>query len=327
MSIPLLSKGLVKGALNIYRQGEEAVFTPEEFEIAKRFGGAAALAIDNAHQRAELELAAQTDSLTGLYNHRHFHERLRAELNRAIRKHDSCALMVMDIDDFKKVNDVFGHAAGDAVLVAIADLLRETVRVSDVACRIGGEEFAVILPSCDAGDALGLATRLRTELESMDFDPAGKITLSIGVAQGPDHAANPRELVACADAAMLMAKSNGKNRTLIFEEGNDERPREPHRAHVDVRSIAHLKMLQSLAGKLNRLNDIKQIGSTIANELRTLIDYHSCRVYLTEGQRLVPIAFRGEAPAPRRGSRQLDGTDRRGDYRTCGSDGVTLARP
>jgi len=295
MSIPLLSKGLVKGALNIYRQGEEAVFTPEEFEIAKRFGGAAALAIDNAHQRAELELAAQTDSLTGLYNHRHFHERLRAELNRAIRKHDSCALMVMDIDDFKKVNDVFGHAAGDAVLVAIADLLRETVRVSDVACRIGGEEFAVILPSCDAGDALGLAARLRSKLESMDFDPAGKITLSIGVAQGPDHAANPRELVACADAAMLMAKSKGKNRTLIFEEGNEERPREPHRAHVDVRSIAHLKMLQSLAGKLNRLNDIKQIGSTIANELRTLIDYHSCRVYLTEGQNLVPIAFKGEA--------------------------------
>jgi diguanylate cyclase (GGDEF)-like protein len=294
MSIPLLSRGLVMGALNIYRQGEDAVFTPEEFEIAKRFGGAAALAIDNAHQRAELELAAQTDSLTGLYNHRHFHERLRAELNRASRTHDSCALMVMDIDDFKKVNDVFGHAAGDAVLVAIADLLRSTVRVSDLACRIGGEEFAVILPSCDAGDALGLAARINSRLETMKFDPAGKITLSIGVAQGPDHAANPRELVACADAAMLMAKSKGKNRTLIFEEGAEERPREQHRAR-DVRSIAHLKMLQSLAGKLNRLNNVKQIGTAIANELRTLIDYHSCRVYLTEGQMLVPVAFKGEA--------------------------------
>jgi len=294
MSIPLLSRGLVMGALNIYRQGEDAVFTPEEFEIAKRFGGAAALAIDNAHQRAELELAAQTDSLTGLYNHRHFHERLRAELNRASRKHDSCALMVMDIDDFKKVNDVFGHAAGDAVLVAIADLLRSTVRVSDLACRIGGEEFAVILPSCDAGDALGLAARINSRLETMEFDPAGKITLSVGVAQGPDHAANPRELVACADAAMLMAKSKGKNRTLIFEEGAEGRPREQHRTR-DVRSIAHLKMLQSLAGKLNRLNDVKQIGTAIANELRTLIDYHSCRVYLTEGQMLVPVAFKGEA--------------------------------
>ncbi|MGH2776385.1 MAG: diguanylate cyclase [Actinomycetota bacterium] len=293
MSIPLITKGSIKGALNIYRQGEHAIFSHEEFEIAKRFGDAAALAIDNAHRRAELEFAAQTDSLTGLYNHRHFHERLRAELNRASRKHDSCALLVMDIDDFKKVNDVFGHAAGDAVLVAIADLLRSTVRASDVACRIGGEEFAVILPSCDAADALGLAARINSKLESEDFEPAGKVTVSIGVAQGPEHAANPRELVACADAAMLLAKAKGKNRTLIFDEGARERPSEPHRSR-DVRSIAHLKMLQSLAGKLNRLNDVKQIGSTIANELRTLIDYHSCRVYLTEGERLVPIAFKGE---------------------------------
>src|SRR5665809_123321 len=161
-------------------RGEDATFSREEFEIAKRFGDAAALAIDNAHRRAELELAAQTDSLTGLYNHRHFHERLRAELNRASRKHDSCALLVMDIDDFKKVNDVFGHAAGDAVLVAIADLLRSMVRASDVACRLGGEEFAVILSSCDAGDALGLAARITSKLESKGFEPAGKITVSIG---------------------------------------------------------------------------------------------------------------------------------------------------
>ncbi|MGH2697953.1 MAG: diguanylate cyclase [Actinomycetota bacterium] len=293
MSIPLLNKGAVKGALNVYRQGEEAVFTPEEFELAKRFGEAAALAIENASHRAELELAAQTDSLTNLYNHRHFHERLRAELNRASRKYDSCALLVMDIDDFKRVNDVFGHAAGDTVLVAIADLLRATVRASDVVSRLGGEEFAVILPSCDAGDALGLAARINAKLATMDFEPAGKITVSIGVAQGPHHAANPRELVACADAAMLTAKAKGKNRTVIFEEGGEERPGEPN-PNRDVRSIAHLKMLQSLAGKLNRLNDVKQIGSTIANELRTLIDYHSCRVYLTEGRRLVPIAFKGE---------------------------------
>jgi len=94
---------------------------------------------------------------------------------------------------------------------------------------------------------------------------------------------------------MLTAKSKGKNRTLIFDEGDAQRPNEPHRTRDDVRSIAHLKMLQSLAGKLNRLNDVKQIGSTIANELRTLIDYHSCRVYLTVGQKLVPIAFKGEA--------------------------------
>ena len=293
MSIPLLTKGSLKGALNIYRQGEQVTFSPEEFEIAIRFGDAAALAIENANHRAELELAAQSDSLTGLYNHRHFHERLRAELHRASRSHDACTILVADIDDFKKVNDVFGHATGDAVLVGIADLLRTTVRASDVACRIGGEEFAVIMPSCDAGDALGLAARLARALQQMSFDPAGKITLSIGIAQGPDHAANPRELVGCADAAMMMAKARGRDRAVIFEEETGERPGEAHHGR-DVRSIAHLKMLQSLAGKLNRLNDVKQIGGTIANELRTLIDYHSCRVYLTQGEELVPIAFRGE---------------------------------
>jgi diguanylate cyclase (GGDEF)-like protein len=293
LSIPLITKGSIKGALNIYRQGEDASFTEEEFEFAKRFGDAVALAIDNAHHRAELEFAAQTDSLTNLYNHRHFHERLRSELNRASRSHDACALLVTDIDDFKKVNDVFGHATGDAVLVAIADVLKSLVRASDVVCRLGGEEFAVIMSSCDAGDALGLAARIHSELEEMNFDPAGKITVSVGIAQGPDQAANPRELVACADVAMMTAKARGKNRTVLFEEGESERPGEAHKGR-DVRSIAHLKMLQSLSGKLNRLNDVRQIGGTIANELRTLIDYHSCRVHIVDDQDLVPIAFRGE---------------------------------
>lgn len=107
---------------------------------------------------------------------------------------------------------------------------------------------------------------------------------------------NPRELVACADAAMMTAKSRGKNRIVLYDdEASEVTDLGPPRQ--DVRSIAHLKMLQSLAGKLNRLNDVREIGTTIANELRTLIDYHSCRVYLAEGDFLVPIAFRGEFAA------------------------------
>ena len=106
--------------------------------------------------RASLEHQAQTDSLTGLYNHRFFHERLRAELTRAARAHDSVGLLMFDIDDFKRVNDICGHAVGDQILVAIAGALTSLVRASDIACRVGGEEFAVIMPSCGAGDALGL---------------------------------------------------------------------------------------------------------------------------------------------------------------------------
>ncbi len=295
ISVPLIARGALKGALNIYRIGEDAGFAEHEFELAKWFGDAAALAVDNAQIRARLEHLAQTDSLTGLYNHRFFHERLRAELTRASRSHDSVAVLMFDLDDFKRVNDVYGHGAGDQLLMQLARLARDTVRDSDVVCRIGGEEFAVIMPSCDAGDALGLAARLTSSLKDVEFEPAGLMTVSIGISQGPQHAMNPRELVACAESAMMAAKARGKNQTVLYDDGPTERP-EPGAAAVarDVRSIAHLKMLQSLAGKLNRLNDVKQIGQTIATELRLLIDYHNCRVVLRDGDQLRPITFVGE---------------------------------
>ena len=291
--VPLIARGTLKGALNIYRIGEDAAFLEHEFELAKSFGDAAALALDNAQIRARLEHLAQTDSLTGLYNHRYFHERLRAELTRASRSHDACAVLMFDLDDFKRVNDVYGHGAGDQLLIQVARLARDAVRASDVVCRIGGEEFGVIMPSCDAGDALGLAARLTDTLRRVEFEPAGRVTVSIGVAQGPRHAMNPRELVACAEAAMMTAKARGKNQSVVYDDGGGtERPEAS--AGRDVRSIAHLKMLQSLAGKLNRLNDVRQIGETISKELRLLIDYHNCRVMLRDGDELRPISFVGD---------------------------------
>jgi diguanylate cyclase (GGDEF)-like protein len=290
--VPLIARGLLKGALNIYRIGEDASFVRDEFELAKWFGDAAALAIDNADIRARLEHLAQTDSLTGLYNHRHFHERLRAELTRASRQHDRVALLMLDLDDFKRINDVYGHGAGDQVLVRVATLVRDTVRASDVVCRIGGEEFAVIMPSCDAGDALGLASRLREKLRLLEFEEELGTTVSVGVAEGPSHAMNPRELVSCAEAAMMTAKARGKNKVVVYDDDSTERPAASTRR--DVRSIAHLKLLQSLSGKLNRLNDVRKIGETIAKELRLLIDYHNCRVMLRDGDVLRPIAFVGD---------------------------------
>ncbi len=150
ITVPLIARGALKGALNIYRIGEDAAFYEHEFELAKWFGDAAALALDNAQIRARLEHLAQTDSLTGLYNHRFFHERLRSELTLASRSRDPVAVLMFDLDDFKRVNDVYGHGAGDQVLVQVARIARETVRGSDVVCRIGGEEFGVIMPSCEA---------------------------------------------------------------------------------------------------------------------------------------------------------------------------------
>src|SRR5581483_11061801 len=128
--IPLIARGTLKGALNIYRIGEEAAFLEHEFELAKWFGDAAALALDNAQIRARLEHLAQTDSLTGLYNHRFFHDRLRAELTRASRSRESVAILMFDLDDFKRVNDVYGHGAGDQLLQHVSRIAQDTVRGS-----------------------------------------------------------------------------------------------------------------------------------------------------------------------------------------------------
>jgi HD-GYP domain-containing protein (c-di-GMP phosphodiesterase class II) len=117
--------------------------------------------------------------------------------------------------------------------------------------------------------------------------------VSIGLSLGPEHAMNPRELTACAEAAMMTAKAHGKNQVVLYDEESSERPDAPTHER-DVRSIAHMKMLQSLSGKLNRLNDVREIGDEIASELRSLIDYHNCRVFVVDGEELVPIAFRGE---------------------------------
>ncbi len=293
--VPLVARGMLKGALNIYRIGEDAAFVEHEFELAKWFGDAAALALDNAQTRARLEHLAQTDSLTGLYNHRYFHERLRSELTRASRSHESVAVLMFDLDDFKRVNDVYGHGAGDQLLTRVGRIARDTVRGSDVVCRIGGEEFGVIMPACDARAALALAGRLADNFSAEDFEPSGAMTVSIGIALGPQHAMNPRELAACAEAGMMTAKTRGKNQFVLYDEdAATERPTPESTSTRDLRSISHLKMLQSLAGKLNRLNDVQRIGETIAEELRLLIDYHNCRVVLREGDDLRPIVFVGE---------------------------------
>jgi diguanylate cyclase (GGDEF)-like protein len=293
VSIPLVARGSLKGALNMYRLGETASFDEDEFELAKWFGDAAALALDNAQVRARLEHQAQTDSLTGLYNHRNFHERLRAELMRASRARDSVALLMFDIDEFKRVNDICGHAVGDQILIGLAELTNSLVRTSDVVCRLGGEEFAVIMPSCDAGDALGLARRLTERLETRPVDAAGEITISVGIAHGPENAGNPRDLLDCAESAMMAAKARGKNRIVVYAGGVGERP-DVYDVGRDVRSVAHLKMLQSVVARLNRLNSVKEISEAIVGELRGLIDYHSCRVYLVEGDYVVPVAIKGD---------------------------------
>jgi diguanylate cyclase (GGDEF)-like protein len=295
--VPLIARGRLKGTLNIYRSGFQE-FTEDEFLLVVRFGDAAALAIDNAHIRASLERQAQSDPLTGLWNHRTFHERLQQDLVTASRDQTSVAVIMLDLDDFKRVNDVYSHATGDQVLSEVAGILLASVRGSDSVCRIGGEEFAIIAPTKALADAFRLAERVQEHVSETGFGPVGPLSLSIGIASGPEHAANPRELVACAEVAMMTAKARGKGQIVVFHDDGPGRPSDdvPGRS-AEFRSIAHLKMLHGASAKLSRLNDVTEIGTTIANELRLLIDYHNCRVFVREGDDLHLISFRGDLRA------------------------------
>jgi diguanylate cyclase (GGDEF)-like protein len=163
-----------------------------------------------ANQR--LTALASTDSLTGLRNPRLFHEILEVECARSRRDSQPLSLIALDLDKFKLVNDLHGHAAGDAVLAHVGSVLRQTVREGDVPCRTGGEEFAVICARTPLATAVEVAERIRRELESSKVpgNPALKVTASLGVSSRVGGA--PPELYAASDRALYTSKQNGRNR-------------------------------------------------------------------------------------------------------------------
>src|SRR4051812_4155639 len=156
VSVPLLVEDRVVAALNVYRIGVEKTFSDAEVAQVERFATMAALAFDSARQRDTLREQARTDGLTGLLNHRACHERLSEELARAEELGRPLAVVALDLDHFKAVNDAYGHGEGDKVLTAVAECLRSVVRDGDVVARLGGEEFALLLPGVDG--ARGHAT-------------------------------------------------------------------------------------------------------------------------------------------------------------------------
>ena len=169
----------------------------------------------------ELDVQAIRDPLTGLFNRRYADEMLRSELRRMDRKKASLGLLIIDIDNFKKVNDTHGHGTGDAVLRTFGKYLLENVRYEDVACRIGGEEFMVIIPETVLGVAQQRSEDIRNEFHKMEFLNENKIldnlSLSIGVAAYPIHGKTAEDLIRCADSALYRAKSEGRNRVIAAD--------------------------------------------------------------------------------------------------------------
>ena len=207
--VPLASEGEHLGYLAAYSRSGAQELDPagrsELEELALRAGPA----IENARRFREARQLADLDALTGLHNRRFFHETLAREVGRAQRYSRSLALIVLDLDDFKAINDRIGHLAGDDVLAAAAEQVRDVVRSADVACRVGGDEFAVILPESGLGDADQLYRRLEAAVSSRPLDQAGRLHLSAGVTElRPDDDAVT--FFQRADQALYRAKAGGK---------------------------------------------------------------------------------------------------------------------
>jgi len=176
-----------------------------------------------AEANARLAQLAVTDGLTGLYNHRHFHERLTLEVERSQRSGLPLSLLMLDVDHFKQFNDTYGHPAGDEVLRQLARVLGDARRANDVVARYGGEEFAVILVDTAKFTAAKVAERVRERVVANDFSDAapraGRLSVSIGVATFPDDGTDAEALVRAADTALYTAKRAGRNRVVLSSEG------------------------------------------------------------------------------------------------------------
>jgi diguanylate cyclase (GGDEF)-like protein len=192
----------------------------DDLELVSSVAEYVALAIANLGMHEKLREQALRDKLTGLYNRHYVHEWFALELRRAQRHGRPVCALMLDIDHFKRVNDTFGHEAGDFVLQELAGALGRLGRKSDVVSRYGGEEFLLLLPECPLDAAIRKAERIRQEIEKLPLDygnrPLGIITVSIGVAAFPDHAEDPDALLRCADEALYQAKNAGRNRVVVY---------------------------------------------------------------------------------------------------------------
>ncbi len=215
ISVPIKLERKIIGVVNVAGKGisKNDIFTQTDLRILSAIVRQAAVAIENANLYRELKYLSITDSLTGLYNHRHFVKSLDQEIKRLKRYPGSMCLMMIDVDHFKSYNDTFGHQEGDLVIREVSSVLRKNLREIDLACRYGGDEFAVILLETKVFKAEIVAKKFQKAMENLEFKK--KITLSIGIAAYSNN--NDRhELIVKADRALYQSKKEGRDRISIY---------------------------------------------------------------------------------------------------------------
>jgi diguanylate cyclase (GGDEF)-like protein len=213
LAVPLPGDSSTLGYLTVFTRRNEHDYSDEDVRQLETLALRAGPAIENARRFREARQLADLDALTGLHNRRYFHETLARECARAHRYERKLALIVFDLDDFKAINDRIGHLAGDTVLAEAAERVRDVVRTADVACRVGGDEFAVILPESSLEDADQLYRRIQNAISSRPLGQGGKLFLSAGVAELRAED-DPVAFFQRADDALYRAKEAGKGRVV-----------------------------------------------------------------------------------------------------------------
>jgi len=220
--MPLKAKDEMLGLIIADNLFTKKPIKSEEIKIFTLLANQAALAIENSRLYEMIVHKSHTDSLTNLWNHGYFQETLDRFLSKAKKENTPLSLALIDLDNFKKFNDTYGHQNGDIILKEISDIFREYSRDIDFVCRYGGEEFAIIFINTNNQQSYDIAERLRDRIEQHQFstfapDPTIKITVSIGLASFPEHGQTKEELIANADKTMYIAKFSGKNKTCIAD--------------------------------------------------------------------------------------------------------------
>jgi diguanylate cyclase (GGDEF)-like protein len=220
LTVPVIAGARVVGAFALVRRTEK--FDRLDIELAETVGVLTAQAIEGTTRYQEMEEQALTDGLTGVANYRYFRKQIDLEVARAQRFRYPLGLLMADVDYFKKINDQFGHLAGDRALALTARAMLQAIRRSDVLARVGGEEFAVILPACDLDQAGIVAEKLRLAVSSANgvgtADAAALIplTISVGGAALAGAELNAQQLIERADAALFGAKRSGRNKSVMW---------------------------------------------------------------------------------------------------------------